>query len=190
MMLQTIKAVNFAANAHRKQRRKNVDSDPYINHCIEVAYLLSEAGIDDPLILQAALLHDVVEDCGVSETDIRENFGETVARLVMECTDDKTLSKVERKKLQITHSETISDSAALIKLADKISNMKELKTNPPVTWSSEIVSGYVMWSRAVYENISGKNSHLDKIATDIFTSHGVHKVDYAVLENYYDKLTN
>ena len=107
-----LKAMEFAATRHRTQFRKGEDKSPYINHPIQVASLLAnEGGEKDPLLLIAAILHDVVEDTVDTPEEkeelikqIREIFGEQVILLVMEVTDDKSLEKQERKRLQIEHA--------------------------------------------------------------------------------------
>ena len=96
---------------------------PYINHPIRVATLLARAGIEDIDILGAAILHDTVEDTDTTPDDLRRKFGETITNIVLEVTDDKSLSKAERRLLQIQHAPQLSDAAALVKLADKVDNI-------------------------------------------------------------------
>lgn len=133
-------------------------------------------------------MHDTIEDCGVTPDDIRNRFGNDVLHLVLECTDDKSLSKLSRKKLQITHAAHMDPRARAIKIADKISNIKDLLNDPPVSWSPETVRGYVIWCRAVYEQISGHNPFLDRMIEQIFASHNVFHVDPVELEKYYSSL--
>jgi len=191
-MEKVISAVNFAAIAHRNQRRKNGEATPYINHPIEVMYLLSRAGVVDPDILAGAVLHDTIEDCGVTYEQIREEFGQNVADFVQECSDNKSLPKVERKKQQIEHAKTISVGAKLIKLADKLSNISGLDDSPPVSWSVEEVNGYITWSYAVYLGLKGYNIELDTQLEKIFSKRALLDVcekdlDH-MLELYYDKI--
>ena len=141
-----LSAVNFAAVKHRNQRRKDLFSTPYINHPIEVSNLLSLAGVQDIKVLIAGLLHDTVEDTETSFKEIEEIFGVSIRKMVEECTDDKKLDKVTRKKLQITHTKEISDEAKLVKLADKYSNLKDLGTSPPSKWSDAEIREYIYWS--------------------------------------------
>ncbi len=148
-----INAVNFAAQKHAGQRRKNKTQDPYINHPIEVMNLLAKAKVTDVRALMAAVLHDTVEDTGTSLQEIEKEFGKEVASIVMEVTDDKSLTKLERKKLQIEHAKTISYGARLVKIADKISNLSNLLTDPPVSWSKEYIIGYAVWSHEVVSNM-------------------------------------
>lgn len=187
-----VKAFNFAAQKHRNQRRKNSEKTPYINHPVEVVLFLTNAGITDVNILMAAVLHDTVEDTGTKYEELVTEFGDDVAETVMECTDDKSLDKVERKKLQIEHASHISRAAKLVKLSDKLSNMKDLMYNPPTNWSKEEILGYVVWSFFVIENLKGAkglNPYLENELSVIFDNFGVTKMDTAerlsILEEYY-----
>lgn len=147
-----VKACNVAAQIHADQRQKNGKKTPYINHPIEVAYMLSGIeNVGDQSILAAAVLHDTVEDTPLTSKDIEMLFGGRVARLVKECSDDKSLPKVERKKAQIEHARVISDDAKKIKMADKLSNMLGLvdDSGKPANWSEAEVRGYVIWGLAV-----------------------------------------
>ena len=113
------KALEFAAEKHRGQSRKDAANTPYINHPIALAHLLAnEGGINDANIIAAALLHDTVEDTDATVEDIEELFGSEIMRIVMEVTDDKSLPSPERKRLQIEHAAQISHAAKLVKLAD------------------------------------------------------------------------
>ena len=97
-----LKAVHFAADKHRSQRRKDVEASPYINHPIEVAELLARVGgATDLVLLQAAVLHDTIEDTKTSPEELEAVFGLEVRRVVEEVTDDKRLPKAERKRLQL-----------------------------------------------------------------------------------------
>ena len=89
-------ALGFAAHKHRDQRRKDAGATPYINHPIAVAKLLVECGIDDPVILQAAILHDTIEDTETTREELERQFGDEVAAVVVEVTDDKRLEKAAR----------------------------------------------------------------------------------------------
>uniref|UniRef100_A0A673B0M7 Guanosine-3',5'-bis(diphosphate) 3'-pyrophosphohydrolase MESH1 n=1 Tax=Sphaeramia orbicularis TaxID=375764 RepID=A0A673B0M7_9TELE len=128
-----IETVNFAAEKHKNQRRKDPDGTPYINHPIGVARILShEGGITNIQVLQAALLHDTVEDTNTSPAELQAQFGATVAGIVQEVTDDKSLSKQERKRLQVEHAPHCSHEAKLVKLADKLYNLRDLNRCTPV----------------------------------------------------------
>ena len=105
----------------------------------------------------AALLHDTVEDVGVTRDELTEKFGPDVANLVMEVTDDKSLPKQERKRLQVEHAPNLSARAQTIKLADKISNLQAILISPPVDWSSERRKQYFDWAKQVVDALSQPN---------------------------------
>lgn len=140
-------AITFAANAHRNQRRKNAEKTPYINHPLSVLRRVSQV-TSNPDVLSAAVLHDVVEDCDVSLLEIEKRFGAKVARIVEEVTDDKSLPKMERKRLQIVNAPHKSFEAKLVKLADKTDNVYSIFENPPV-WTLERQRQYIEWCAEV-----------------------------------------
>jgi guanosine-3',5'-bis(diphosphate) 3'-pyrophosphohydrolase len=153
-------ALDFAAHKHRAQRRKSEDI-PYINHPIAVAKLLAEVGgVRDEDVLIAALLHDTLEDTETTADEITAAFGPVVCGLVQEVTDDKSLPKAKRKQLQIEHAPSRSPGAALIKLADKISNVGDLCRKPPEGWTQERLVEYVLWADAVVRNLPVDNAPL------------------------------
>lgn len=155
-------AASFAAQKHTHQKRKGEQGEPYINHPLEVANLLSNVGgIEDIDVLMAALLHDTVEDCGVSGNELRLLFGDTVAGYVLEVTDDKDLPKARRKQLQIEHAPHLSPGAKLIKLGDKISNITDVSSNPPADWDVERRREYIEWGIAVVAGLRGVNEPLE-----------------------------
>jgi guanosine-3',5'-bis(diphosphate) 3'-pyrophosphohydrolase len=155
-------AAGFAAVRHRDQRRKGASKTPYINHPIEVARELSDSGVADLDVLVAALLHDTVEDTGTSPSEIEERFGRPVRLLVAEVTDDKSLGKQERKRLQIEHAPKLSRGAKLIKLGDKISNVREVAIDPPVDWSAARTREYLDWAEAVVAGLRGTSTALER----------------------------
>jgi (p)ppGpp synthase/HD superfamily hydrolase len=158
-----LKALNFAATKHRDQRRKGLEASPYINHPIEVAELLArEGGVTDPLLLQAALLHDTIEDTDTTREELDEVFGPDVRRLVEEVTDDKSLPKAERKRLQIEHAPNLSERARQIKMADKISNVRGITLTPPADWSVARRKEYLDWTEKVVAGCRGANAALEK----------------------------
>lgn len=149
-------AALFAAEKHAKQKRKG--GEPYINHLIEVAQLVSMAIPEpDTNLVIAALLHDSIEDVGVTEAELNERFGQDVADLVVEMTDDKSLPKDERKRLQIEHAPKLSVRAQTIKLADKIANLRSLLTSPPPDWDYERKRQYFDWGKSVVDGLSQPN---------------------------------
>src|ERR1700722_17456081 len=88
-----IKAISFAAEKHRDQRRKDADASPYNNHPIELATLLKRQAIDDVVVVCAALLHDTVEDTNTTAEELRRTFGDAITDVVLEVTDDTSLPK-------------------------------------------------------------------------------------------------
>ncbi len=161
-LLRIVKATDFAAKKHKGQRRKGANEEPYINHPLEVVKLLADVGrIDDTRILSAAVLHDTIEDTDASEEEIRELFGKRVCGFVCEVTDDKSLSKAERKQKQIEHAPHLSTGAKQIKIADKISNIEDMIENPPRNWSRERKLRYVDWSEEVIDGLRGVNEELE-----------------------------
>ena len=120
-----VKAVTFAAEKHRNQRRKDADASPYINHPIALANVLAnEAGVSDSTVLCAAILHDTIEDTETTEDELTTAFGSRVASVVVEVTDDKALEKHVRKQRQIEHAPHISTEAKLVKLHTPIKDPK------------------------------------------------------------------
>ena len=159
-----IRAVHFAADKHRDQRRKDAKASPYINHPIALAQVLSEeAGITDIDVLCAAILHDTIEDTRTTVDELRTNFGHRITDIVLEVTDDKSLSKEQRKKLQIEHSSHASYEARLVKLADKICNLRDILASPPSGWSLERQQEYFEWAARVIDGVRGSNAQLEAI---------------------------
>ena len=157
-----LRALSFAAEKHRNQRRKDSGQTPYINHPIAVAdILLNEAGVVDEVVLMAALLHDTVEDTDTTFDELEQHFGAVVRDVVAEVTDDKSLPKAERKQLQIEHAAGLSDRAKLVKLADKISNVRDTVVAPPEGWPITRIDEYLEWGKAVVGPIRGTHAQLE-----------------------------
>jgi (p)ppGpp synthase/HD superfamily hydrolase len=155
-----VQAASVAAQWHSTQRRKGASQEPYINHLLEVAALVAAGGGDQPTVI-AALLHDAIEDQKISPDTIAAQFGEYVAAIVLEVTDDKSLSKAERKAIQIATASHKSHSAKLIKLADKISNVRAVATSPPVDWSEQRRREYIEFCTAVVNECRGTSTVLE-----------------------------
>lgn len=159
-----VSAAAFAAEKHRDQRRKGADASPYINHPIALAYVLArEAGIVDVPTLAAALLHDTVEDTDTTAEELRELFGDEITAIVLEVTDDKSLPKADRKRLQIEHAPHLSPRAKLVKLADKICNLRDIRRTPPADWSFERRREYSEWASRVVDGLRGTHSGLEAL---------------------------
>jgi guanosine-3',5'-bis(diphosphate) 3'-pyrophosphohydrolase len=162
-------ALQFAAHKHRDQRRKDPDASPYINHPIALANILWGAGgIHDPAVICAALLHDTVEDTETTEAELVEHFGPKVASIVMEVTDDKDLEKPERKQLQIDHAPHLSREAKLVKLADKIANIRDVASSPPANWPLERRREYFDWAKRVVDGLRGVNPSLEAMFDEAY----------------------
>lgn len=163
-MNRLILALAFAAHKHRDQRRKDVAASPYINHPIALANVLAnEAHVDDETVLVAAVLHDTIEDTDTAADELQRTFGPEVAAIVLEVTDDKSLPKAERKRLQIVHAGEISQRAKLVKLADKICNLRDIAHSPPAGWSLERQQAYFDWARAVVDGLRGVHPELERL---------------------------
>ena len=159
-----LKAIRFSAEKHNDQRRKDARSSPYINHSIEVAETLWKVGdIRDEALLVAAILHDTIEDTDTTKEEIEKEFGEEVLKLVLEVTDDKSLPKQTRKQLQIEHAPHKSERAKLLKIADKINNIRDIITSPPENWSLERRQEYLLWSERIVSGLRGVNPQLEEL---------------------------
>jgi guanosine-3',5'-bis(diphosphate) 3'-pyrophosphohydrolase len=157
-----LKALAFAAHKHRDQRRKDAEASPYINHPIALAdVLVNEGGVTDVETLCAALLHDTVEDTATTHQELVDGFGSRIARIVAEVTDDKSLSKAERKRLQVEHAALLSPEAKLVKLADKISNLRDVASHPPAHWNLVRRREYFDWAKNVVDRLRGIHPRLE-----------------------------
>jgi guanosine-3',5'-bis(diphosphate) 3'-pyrophosphohydrolase len=157
-----LRALDFAAHMHRDQRRKGADASPYINHPIQVAELLATVGrIDDEQTLMAAVLHDTIEDTIATPGELAELFGDAVRDLVLEVTDDRTLDKAERKRRQVQHAPHLSARAKAIKIADKICNVRDIGSKPPVDWDRQRRLEYFEWAERVVAGCRGTNAPLE-----------------------------
>lgn len=152
MLIEKAKA--FALLAHEGQFRKGAAREPYHVHLAEVAALTAEFGGSDAAIA-TAWLHDTVEDCNISPAQIEDEFGPEVALMVAQLTDDKTLEKAERKRMQVVHAPHKVPGAALVKLCDKISNVGALATSPPEDWDRARRLAYVDWAETVVRALPG-----------------------------------
>jgi guanosine-3',5'-bis(diphosphate) 3'-pyrophosphohydrolase len=159
-----IRAIAFAAEKHRKQRRKDADASPYINHPIGLADVLAnEGGIEDPVVLCAAVLHDTIEDTETTTEELEAQFGHAVTAIVLEVTDDKSLEKHVRKQRQIEHAPHSSPEARLVKLADKICNLRDIIASPPAEWSAERKQAYFDWAAQVVAGLRGIHPQLEAL---------------------------
>ena len=156
-------AASFAAEKHKKQLRKNAGGTPYINHPLAAADLLAnEGGVDDAIVLAGAILHDTIEDTETTRDELESLFGAEVASVVAEVTDDKSLLKAERKRLQIEHAPRLSCRAKLVKLADKICNIRDVADDPPAGWPLDRRREYFDWAKAVVDGLRGISPVLEE----------------------------
>jgi guanosine-3',5'-bis(diphosphate) 3'-pyrophosphohydrolase len=161
-LLPLLDALAFSADKHRLQRRKGAAASPYINHPIEVARVLAhEGGVRDIDVLVTAVLHDTIEDTATTADEIAARFGSDIAGLVMEVTDDKVLGSTERKKLQVERAALLSPRARLVRLADKLCNVRDLMHDTPHGWSVERRRDYLDWTERVIGGCRGCNPGLE-----------------------------
>lgn len=164
-----IKAVAFATEKHTGQRRKDADASPYINHPIALANVLAnEGGVEDPVVLCAAVLHDTIEDTETTAVVLDALFGGKVTSVVLEVTDNKSLEKDVRKQRQIEHAPHISPEAKLVKLADKICNLRDILASPPADWSAERKQAYFDWAAQVVSGVRGVNPRLELVFDELY----------------------
>jgi len=160
---QLLRALAFSAQKHRDQRRKDREASPNINHPIEVAHLLaSVGGVTDITVLVAAVLHDTIEDTETTAPQLEQAFGRDVRVLVEEMTDDKRLPKAERKRLQVERAQHKSYRAKLIKLGDKICNVRDVSHSPPADWPPARRREYLDWTEQVVAGCRGVNAALER----------------------------
>ena len=157
-----LEAINFATIKHHGQVRKDEHASPYITHPVSVAKAIWQiGGVRDLATLAAAILHDTIEDTDTTETEIRENFGEEISKIVLEVTDDKSLNKMERKRRQVLHAPELSQAAKLIKLGDKLINCRDILHSPPKSWDVDRRKEYIQWAADVVFEIRGANKTLE-----------------------------
>lgn len=172
-LIRVVDAIALAAHAHRAQRRKDKDLTPYINHPVALVHILAaEAGVDDADVLCAAALHDYLEDCCGDQGQptleegrdlLHQRFGLQVLVYVEAVSDDKTLPKTERKRRQVDHAGHAPRGARLIKLADKVANLRDLIDYPPVDWPGFRRREYFDWAATVVEQLRGTHAALEAL---------------------------
>lgn len=133
------RAIAFATRAHEGQFRKGT-TRPYIVHPLEVGEIVASM-TDDEEVISAAILHDTIEDCkGVTKEKICNEFTERVAHLVIQESEDKSKTWIERKGATIEHLKEAPKEVQMIGLADKLSNMRDIDRDYPVC-------GEELWNR-------------------------------------------
>lgn len=166
--VKLLEAINFSADKHRFQRRKDVNATPYINHPINVAYTLAAAGESDLSLLMGAILHDTIEDTDTKYEELVFKFGSEVADIVLELTDDKSLSKEERKSRQVLLASSKSEKARKVKLADKVCNVSDILKHPPHDWNERERVAYIEWSREVVDQMRGTQPILENLFDELY----------------------
>lgn len=162
-MALVMQAALFAAIKHRKQRRKGNKELPYINHPLEVAARLAEAEPNvAPEVIAAALLHDVIEDCGVAEAELSEKFGAKIASIVEEVSEPpKEVEYEDRKAAVLARAPSFSPEARLVKVSDMVTNLNDLLRSAPEEWRLDKQQGQFDRARAIFECVRGQSAALD-----------------------------
>ena len=167
-VVNLLKAIEFASRKHSTQRRKDEEASPYINHPIAVAHLLADTGgVTDAVTLIAAVLHDTIEDTNTTPDDLEAQFGRSVRKVVEELTDNKSLDKAERKRLQVAYAPHLSSRAKTIKLADKIANVQDVTDAPPADWDRSRRIDYLDWTDKVVAGCRGTNAPLEQLYDEV-----------------------
>lgn len=180
--------IKYATEKHEGQRRKNSKKEEYIVHPLEVKQILSDHGVTDFETLAGAVLHDTIEDTSATHEEIKMLFGENIANIVQEVSDDKSLPKIERKKLQVSKISNKSYAARMIKIGDKVSNTKDLLSDPPQGWKEIDIKGYILWSSEVCKNamLPGDTPKaLKDFVHEHFNRLGIDTFEENTLERYY-----
>ena len=164
-----LKAIGFAAEKHRHQRRKDPEASPYINHPIDLANVLVQEGrVLDTTVLIAAILHDTLEDTQTTPDELSVTFGGEIRDIVLEVTDNKKLKKHKRKELQVKHGPHLTRKARLVKLADKICNLRDVAVNPPARWPLKRQIEYFDWAKSVIDGMRGTHARLETLFDEVY----------------------
>lgn len=151
-MAKIVRAAYFAGEKHKDQRRSDKEETPYINHPLELASILVDEGyVDDVNVICAALLHDTIEDTETTFEELESIFGPVVTNIVREVSNDMTLSSTERRIRETENIPGLSHPAKLVKLADKIANIRDISTMPPVGWTLAKKEAYFDFSLSIAE---------------------------------------
>ena len=159
-----LKAAFFSGEKHKKQRRRDADETPYINHPLEVAYiLLEEGGITDAPTLAAALLHDTLEDTDTTREELAMIFGHEISNLVVELTDLDSVLPDQKKQRELERAYNLSDKAKRVKIADKTANIRDLATMPPKNWDIKRQIEYFNFAKKIAEATASASPELEKV---------------------------
>uniref|UniRef100_A0A8D8LVJ3 Guanosine-3',5'-bis(diphosphate) 3'-pyrophosphohydrolase MESH1 n=1 Tax=Cacopsylla melanoneura TaxID=428564 RepID=A0A8D8LVJ3_9HEMI len=180
-IMNIVKATDFASHKHHYQRRKDPEGTPYIEHPVAVAHILTQLGkVSNPVVIMAALLHDTVEDTDTTFEEIEREFGPKVKSVVAELTDNKHMTKDERKRWQILHAAESTHEAKLVKLADKLHNLRDIERCLPINWTEERKTQYFNWARDVVAGLRGTNGPIEAELDAMFVKYctATQKPDY------------
>lgn len=156
------RTIHFAAMKHRHQTRKNPQQTPYINHPLAVARILAESGVRDLAALQAALLHDTLEDTDATRAELEAIFGSKVAELVHRLTDEEGLRPLHQKFRQLRRVKSLPLQSKLVRIADKIHNVWDLMRHGIPGWSQSKTERYVAWACEMVEALRGTHAALEQ----------------------------
>ena len=171
-MAKIVRAAYFAGEKHKDQRRSDKEETPYINHPLELASILVDEGhIEDVDVICAALLHDTIEDTDTTYEELNLIFGSVVTSIVREVTNDMSLSSPERRLKEAASIPHLTFQAKLVKLADKIANIRDISTMPPVGWTLEKKEAYFDFSLSIAEQAKDAS----QVLYEIFV-HDYHKL--------------
>lgn len=159
-----LRAAFFSGEKHKKQRRRDADETPYINHPLEVAYiLLDEGGVTDAPTLAAALLHDTLEDTDTTREELAMVFGHEISNIVVELTDLDSVLPEQKKQRELERAYNLSDKAKRVKIADKTANIRDLATMPPKNWDVKRQIEYFEFAKKIAEATASASRSLEKV---------------------------
>jgi len=165
-MNRLLTALAFACDRHRNQRRRDLYASPYVNHAIDLVHLLAnEVGVDDERVLIAAILHDTVKNTGTTAQELGREFGNEIADIVAEVYRFQTVPHhvVAAGQPPLGRDAQLSRRAKLVLMADRICNMRDVLSSPPVAWTVLHKREYFNRSRAVLERLRGAHPALEHI---------------------------
>lgn len=165
-------AIEFAAEKHKTQKRKNKDKTPYISHPLGVTYnLMHFGGVRDPAMIIGSLLHDTVSEGNTTFQEIENTFGKEVADYVNELTEDKSLTRTALRRAQLIAAPKKSSGATQIKLADHLYNVVDLLNNPPDAWTEGRIDRYYQWIQSLVDRLPAANEKLKKAVLEKIDSY-------------------
>lgn len=163
-MVKVVRAAYFAGEKHSKQRRGDLEETPYINHPLELASILVDEGqIDNVDVICAALLHDTIEDTDTSIEELISQFGPKIGGIVAEVSNNMNLDSASRKVQELACISNLSIEAKLVKLADKIANIRDVSTMPPVGWTLDKKESYFDFSLEIAKSAKDASPRLFEV---------------------------